>query len=575
MGKATTAREYLSRRVGSLKTEKDRWVPDWKEISTYFCPRRGKFLYTDSRKPDNVKVINSTGFNASRSLGSGLMSSISSPAQPFFRLAHPDPSLSAFGPVREWLDEAERLMYKIFAASNLYTALPAIYEEVGTFGTAAMLVEEDYDTVIRCTPFTIGEYMLDVDSKNRVNTFARVFQMQTHQMVDEFGLENVSQPVKDAHENDEHNKSFTVTHLIEPVENSKGHNCLKVSGEFKWVSVHFESGSGSEEEEKFLRVRGYHEFPVMAPRWSAKAGDVYGTGCGFYAVGDARSIQVQEVEYGKAVALKTSPAYVAPSEMKNKKINRQPGAVNFSNSPVPTLRALHDVRTELNHIKDSIKESEARIKQTFYENLFLMHSQQDDVRTATEIHARNSESLLQIGPPGGSIQVDLLSPFIDRVFGIMMRHSIPGWKGEGPIMLPPPPPELADTVLDVQYISALDIAQMGTATGSMGQFMDYTARLAELDPSVLDRVNFDENLLEMARILGMKSKTIRGEDEANEIREAAAKAQQAAEIGNSMGEVVKGVEGLSRSSTEEGNVLSDVLGVGQGQPGQQIGQQQA
>jgi hypothetical protein len=90
-------------------------------------------------------------------------------------------------------------MLDIFQRSNVYRALAAIYLELGAFGTAAALVADDFDNVIHIHPFTVGEYAIATNAKGEVDTFYREFQRTVCQLVDEFGVDNVSKPPRGAH----------------------------------------------------------------------------------------------------------------------------------------------------------------------------------------------------------------------------------------------------------------------------------------------------------------------------------------------------------------------------------------
>ena len=100
-------------------------MPHWRELTANFSPRRGKFTESDRNKGQKRNILpNNTPLFAKRVLVSGLMTGVSSPARPWFKLSLSNRELEQFGPVREWLDMVEEMQYRVFAASNLYRALP-------------------------------------------------------------------------------------------------------------------------------------------------------------------------------------------------------------------------------------------------------------------------------------------------------------------------------------------------------------------------------------------------------------------------------------------------------------------
>src|SRR3990167_5751343 len=140
-------RRHCERRLGALDRERASWFAHWRDLSDNVLPRRGSFLGPVHRAGRGAKVnarlLDSTAMLAARTLASGLMSGLSSPARPWFRLGIGSPQLSELPEVRLWLDDVTQRMLRVFARSNLYNTLAVVYEELGVFGTAAMVVVED------------------------------------------------------------------------------------------------------------------------------------------------------------------------------------------------------------------------------------------------------------------------------------------------------------------------------------------------------------------------------------------------------------------------------------------------
>ena len=84
-----------------------------------------------------------------------MLSGITSPTRPWFKLATPDPEMMQYGPVKRWLDVVMTRMNDVMNRSNVYQSLPIIYRHLGVFGTAAMAVLEDDEDVIRTHPLPI------------------------------------------------------------------------------------------------------------------------------------------------------------------------------------------------------------------------------------------------------------------------------------------------------------------------------------------------------------------------------------------------------------------------------------
>jgi hypothetical protein len=225
----------------------------WRDLADHFLPRRARFQITDNNKGDrrNNKIIDSTPVFAARTLRSGMMGGVTSPARPWFRLTVPDPELSEMGSVKQWLDVVSRRMSTVFLRSNLYQCLPIMYGDIGIFATHAMLVEEDFERVIRFYSFPVGTYWIANDENGNVNVFMREFRMTVRQLIDKFAekdtkgkvtsWENISLQVKSLYDTGELEAWIDVCHVIHP--NSDYQPSSARSKYKKYASCYFEKGT--------------------------------------------------------------------------------------------------------------------------------------------------------------------------------------------------------------------------------------------------------------------------------------------------------------------------------------------
>ncbi|MCF8532579.1 MAG: hypothetical protein K9G48_06220 [Reyranella sp.] len=191
----TDLRRHCERRLGALDRERASWFAHWRDLADNILPRRGSFLgpahHAGRGDKRNARLLDSTAMLAARTLASGLMGGLSSPARPWFRLGIGSPQLSELPEVRLWLDDVTQRMLRVFARSNLYNALAVVYEELGVFGTAAMVVVEDGNDVVRAYPLTAGEYWLAASERLNVNTLYRALSMTTFQLFERLGRDHL------------------------------------------------------------------------------------------------------------------------------------------------------------------------------------------------------------------------------------------------------------------------------------------------------------------------------------------------------------------------------------------------
>lgn len=508
-------REQLHRRTKAMLDIRESWKPFWRDVRDYMLPDHGYMLDdSDGNKMNegdqrDDKIFNSTATDALDVLSAGLLSNLTSPARPWIKLVPDDIGLMNYGPAKEYLSMVEKQMFFVFAKSNVYNALHHTDLELGGFCTGAMAVLETFNTVIRCRPFTAGEYALAMDHEGILDTFYRDIRMTARQMAQQFGENNLSQAVKTALER-KPDTEFNVCQFIEP--NDDKMNVRDAMGR-KYRSIYYEKTCG---EDKVLAVGGYDEFPIMAPRWTVTGNQIYGRGVGYKVLRDVKMLQEMEKQKLLALAKQVEPPMRAPGSLKNDNINSMPGGITYYDDADPKgLSPLYEVRMDLSQLAASIQVVENRIREGCYNDLFKMMANLDDrERTAREIAERHEEKLIMLGPVVTRMRSELLDPLIDRTYEIMHRMGI----------LPPPPPELAGMNLNVEYVSPLAQAQKMVGAYGLEETVAFAGNLAAMDPNVLDVIDFEKALRFAADIKGVDPTIIRSPEEV--AKRAQAKAQQ-------------------------------------------------
>lgn len=516
-------RQQFDRRLSALRSERSSFVDHWRDLNDYILPRTGRFFVTDRNKGNqqNTRIIDNTATFAANTLSSGMMAGITNPARPWFQLRTQDPDLNKFQPVKEWLDLARDRMSELFLSSNLYTVLPGAYSNLGVFGTDAFALLEDHESGIRCYPYPVGSYMLGSSFRGVIDTCYREFQMTAAQIVEQFGKANCSTQVVQALSSNK-DTWFDVIHAVEP---NTAWDDGKLESKFKrFRSVYYEKGSN---DGKFLREAGFDEFPILAPRWAVTGEDIYGRSPGMDALGDIKSIQLENKKKIQAIEKGINPPTTAPSSLKNGMISTLPGGVTFVDvhQGQQGLQPVYQIHPQwLQFLTEDIRECQARIKKAFYEDLFLMIA--NDTRsniTAQEIIARNEEKMLVLGPVLTRLNDELLDPLIDRTFSIMLRND----------MLPPAPAELQGMDISVEYISIMAQAMKMSGISGIEHLAQFTGAMAGAFPEVLDGFDADEAVNSMASMLGVPPKLVRDEKQREALRvqrAQQAKAQQAMEF---------------------------------------------
>jgi Bacteriophage head to tail connecting protein len=543
------ARTDLLRRLQALKTERSSWIEHYQEISNYLLPRSGRYFVQDRNKGQrrHNSIYDSTGTRAHRVLAAGMMSGMTSPARPWFRLATSDPELMKFQPVKVWLNEVSDLIHMIFQRSNTYRMLHQIYEELGGFGSGASILMPDFKNIIHHYPLTAGEYCFATNWKGEVDTLYREMQKQVGPIVKEFGIDNCSTTIQTLYNRGNLDAWVTLVHGIEPRSDRdpKG----MTGKDMPWRSVYFELGGNGD---KFLRESGFKKFRGLCPRWQVKGGDIYGESPAMEALGDIKQLQHEQYRKAQGIDYQTNPPLQVPGAMKNRDIERLPGGVNYVDMAGPNsmIKTAFDVDLRLDHLLLDIQDVRQRIQSSFYADLFLMLANQSDSRmTATEVAERHEEKLLMLGPVLERLQNELLDPLIELTFDEVMEAGI----------APPPPKELQGHEVSVQLVSILAQAQRAIGVNGIDRFIGTVGNIAQAKPEVLDKIDGDKLVNIYADNLGVDPQILRSDEDVAALRQQRQQAAQQQQQSALLNQAADTARNLAAAKTTEPSALTGVM----------------
>jgi hypothetical protein len=527
---AQTPRERLEGRMAALKSERSSWLTHWTELARYLLPRKSIFLGrtpTNRGARTNTSIINGTPTFAVRTTVSGMNSGLTNPTSRWFRINTANKEASEQEGVRLWLDQVEDRLYEVLAAGGAYDALNSCYEDDLVFGTAAMWHDENRETVCRYEALTVGEFMLAADESGSAKIGYREFELTTSQMVERFGLGQVSQQVKESYDKSNMEQRWVVNHALEPM--SRRVEGIPGAGRMPYVSAYWDPGEKRKEgREAFLRVAGYEECPLHALRWYARSGEPYGYSPGMDVLGDAKQLQAKEAEKAR-ITMKIArgptqgPAGSKLLDISPEAHNEVPSGVDNSIRPIFVIppQAIQLVMQDIATIED-------RIKRGLYADLFMAFVERTGQATQTRIAdaERVEEKLQVLGPMLLRANRELFDPLIERTFNILMRASLPLWRAGQPAPLPAPPEALANADLDVEYVGKLQQALQLTNVEAINGVIGPVGQLMALHPPIGDKIDWDQVVDELAAAYNPPAGIILSDEKVAKMR--AERAQEAA-----------------------------------------------
>lgn len=527
---------------------------DWKELSINYLPQRYRWLMTqkerETQKARRQYIINNTGTQAARTLAAGMMNGITSPSRPWFKLRIPGLDLEQHKPLAVWLEEVTRRMLQVMAQSNFYNSMAVMYLDMVVFGTAANIIYEDYDSVIRCYNPPLGEFMVASDDRGVITALARKFEMPIYKYITQWPDKNVwSDRVKNAVKTGGKALSQTVEicHFIGP--NLK----RLVPPRFSHYELYWESRRSQDGTGFVLSKSGYFGFPGIVGRWEVSGTDAYGVSPGMDALGDVMDLQHQHREKSTLLETQAHPPLLLDVALQNQPNAMLPRSKTF----VPNLttnagaKPVFEVNPNFDQLTQDRISTEERIRNTFYNFLFTGITNLQTVRSAAEVELRESEKLILLGGVLERFESESLDPAIRRVYELTEKAGL----------LPEPPSGYENMELDIQYVSILSVAQRAVGTAPTERWLGLIGNLAAAVPDALDITDFDKLLINYAKDIGMRADEVRSMEEIMAIRQQRQQ-QQAAE---QMAAAAPGLAQAGRNLSETevgggGNALDMLLG---------------
>lgn len=516
-----TLRERHDRRFKDLESVRQPLEAAWKDIAEHYAP--GRLRLVEQSKivvPSRKKIIDSEGSFCIRTLASGMHSGMSSPARPWFRLTTTDPALREFGPVKEYVDTVEQRIRKMFASSNTYNALQTSYFDIGLYGQSCAMVVEDPEQHIRIQQFATGGFWFSGNQNGRIDTVYRRYTWTVENVIRRFGLPNVSHTVKNLYDNAKYDDPVVVCHAVGPRQERDTRKIDKANKPF--FSDYWEEGRN--DLNKMLLESGFDSNPILAPRWETVAEDHYAVQSPCWeALPDVKMLQVQQTRKGEAIDKMVRPPMKGPASMRNNPASILPGSITYvDDTSGGKFEPAMNVNINLRDLKEDIGDTRQRARTATFADLFLMISNMPGIqpRHNFEIAEMREEKMLALGPVLERVQNEQHEPLIDRAFDIGLRHGL----------FPPPPKELGDQELKVDFISTLAQAQKAVATGGIERLWSFAGSIAAVKPEVLDKLDADQTLDEYADMIGAPPKILVTDEKVKEVRaqRAQAQAQQAA-----------------------------------------------
>lgn len=539
------------------------WETRWKRIRDLQLPYIGEFEDTqDSTNPArrrDDKMLQGVAWQSAQVFSAGIMSGLTPPSRQWFKFAFSNPDLNKDVGATKVLDQRQEIMQAVLAGSNFYNSVHSCYLEL-PFGQAPLAIFPDSKTGVRFQPLTIGTYALEVGGDGTVQRLLRRYRLTLEQIVESFGQDALPYRYKaQFDQNRFDNKKYTVYWLVEPNRDREPGKIGRLNMPYR--SMYWMKGSN---ENEWLYVGGFEEFPVPVARYIVTGMDAYGKGPGWFAEGDVNALQVMKKDQLLGIEMGVKPPVTVTHDVMNYGgVNMYPGGMTKMSDANSAVRPLFQVGLDIDHVSAEITLTKDDIKRAYAADLFLMLDNIDNGQmTAREIIERQQEKLQQLGPVVQRLQDEFLNRILERVYNILDRSGI----------FPPIPDDVLETLsgqeMRIDYVSPLAQAQKISGLVNIEQAVSFTLQIAQAWPDAVKVIDPLATVEKYMELLGAPAAMRRSEEEVQQMIQAEQEAMQQAQQEQQamqMAQALPGITQAAKNATEAANdgnpALADWLGM--------------
>jgi Bacteriophage head to tail connecting protein len=559
---------HLEARLGMLRNWRYSWWAHWARLAEYFKPERYHWLIVANRmsrgNPINDAIIDCTPTLALNICGSGLWTGMTSPSRPWFAFEAGLPWIKLDNEGKSWIEDTQKKAYQILSDSNFYQIMAQAFKDTALFGTAPVIVYEDYEDIIRLYLPCAGEYYLAVGGRLDVTDLYREFTFTVKEIVDMFQMKNCPEEIKQkfAQGGASLDLEYVVAHAIEPnfaVARQQGgdEEVAIVPGLFAYREIYWLKGIKTAQP---LSKRGFHKKPFMVARWSTVSNDAYGRSPCMDALGDNRQIQLETRRKAEFIDKGVRPPMGANVELKNEPSSIISGMITYMSTEggKKGFWPLFEPQAQwLAGITADIDKVSARIERCLFVDVFMAITRMEGVqpRNELELTKRDLERLQQLGPFITLFENEFGNPFFERLLDIMARRRI----------LKPLPKSLRGVPLKIKYTSIMRLAQQSAEAVGLKDFFSTMGGLSSAAkaagvPDPLRIVNLDASARHFAEVTNTPSNLLFTDAEVSQHDKIRQQAMQQAKQPGEMMAAVSAAKTLSDSSASSDNLLGQLLG---------------
>jgi len=534
-----TAKYYLDLEM-KLDQEKSLWKNQWQLVSEYIHQRRADF--TSTKTPGAFITSNlwtDDPAHMAETSASAMLGYIWSAGERSFKIRANDKVFGKDKAIDDFFQDATETLQEEMSEQDagLATALDEVMLDLIVLGTAANLTEErnQDDPLKPCLlfePRSLLEFALGENAAGRAAKFTFRKEYTIDQMVEKYGIDNVSKRVRDLYEKKSYDEKCVVLHVIEPRAEGDRKKGSRAAKDMPIASVHVEVDA-----KHICKNSGYPEMPVACPRLAKRLKEKYGRGRGMNALPSIMMLNQIWEDLMLAEEKKLDPPmYVLNGSIAgNGVIDTSAGALTVlrveKGAPnIPPTGKLFDIQ-DTRDTKELIEVLQNSISNHFMiDRLINMNNERE--MTAREALLRNAIRQSTLRSIVSRLLMELFEPIINTSFMICLRRGKFGYVPGDPVAaaleksgvevkyLPDPvltAMKNGHNLYKIEYMTPAARDLMAEEGQGMIETLEVAGQLAQFDDTIPAHIDAHFTLNRLAEIRGASSKMFRKQKDVDAI----------------------------------------------------------
>lgn len=517
----TDRAKRLVKRYRELRDGRSAWHRHWEDLAHVMQPRRMGFASTPvdgDRRTDDL--FDGTPMQAARGLANAIGGLLRPDGQDWKSIKAADDALNNIDEVKDWLAQAQETLdeHLFDPKARFRQATGECDLDLVVFGTGIVFASEapQFGRLMHQS-IHLKDGVVVFGETGDAEGVMRCRKFTMRQAANKFGKDKLSGPTRQKLEEPDADwdAKIDILHVVIPRAEGKADALLSRNlpiAEF-WIEV---------EAEHELSVGGFHEFPLIVPRFDTSSGEDYGRSPGMIALPDASTLQAIGETMLIAGQRGAAPPLLVPNDGTFDAANTFPDGITYYDAdlakeigriPIAPL----DGGSNMPLTREMQTDIRMQVFAAFFRNVLNLPVDGPQM-TAEEIRVRKEEFIREVGPVFGRLETDYTAPLIERDFKILLRG---GAFGEIP-------EALQGKAIRFEYESPVKRIRQQVEAAEARQWALEMAEMEAIRPGAFDLVNVDELGRFAAEARGLPPKIVNGRDAVTQMRQQREEAQAAA-----------------------------------------------